>query len=185
MSEDSDVSSTELSEILGVGPRHLSKLAQAGIIVKAGSGRYLLRAGCKGYIAHLKHYLDGRLTDEIKRERLEREKLKRLREERDFLKSLGKLVNAADMQREVEKNNGRIAAKFHNLPTLAGSLEGLVVHEIRCALEQYADDSLRELSGIDAEAIVKGQGEREKAAPRRKAKKVKAAVKAKRPKKLR
>lgn len=103
MAEVTDLSAAEMATMLGTTPRKLRDLAERGLVVKAGRGRYEVLASVRSYVAHLREVASGRggeaeVTD-LSRERARLAKLQADEREMRNAALRGELLPAVEVER--------------------------------------------------------------------------------------
>lgn len=144
------VTAVELAAYLDVIPRTVWRLADEGLVVRAGRGRYDLAASVRTYVTHIRAMAAGRAGDEQAGLTAERARLAREQADAVALRNAiarGEMVPAADVEREwssILRNvrsrmlavPSRVAAR---VPTLTKADVALVEHEVAAALTELAD----------------------------------------------
>lgn len=173
--ETSTVSVDKMAEIFDMTARRVEQLEKDGVFYKLGHNRYDLLRSAAGYVQDRKTRNKTSVLNQRREENLE----KKNRElDRQHAIEMGKLVSAADMQRNRELENANIRQKFIYLPALAPQLEGRPVGEIEARLKEYMRKALEDLDRSDNETRGHGDGEMEQEqspvqAPKKKKKKKK------------
>jgi hypothetical protein len=125
-----------IAQVLNITPRHLQRLAKAGIIPPANQGRYPLDGCIQGYVRYLKQQLERRAPNAliVQKEKLLQERCRRLKRQNDELEA--SLVPTDEAMTAMQE----VAATFHE-----------------CAKALYAPKLLDELSGMDEPAVVRAR----------------------------
>jgi phage terminase Nu1 subunit (DNA packaging protein) len=135
-----NVTPTELAELLGLTVRHVQRLAQEGVIVRAGRGRYDLAASVQGYVEWLRRGADDDINPPKERALLHR--AQRERQEIAIGREKGDLVLAADCERQLARVVKRVAQTLETLPdTLERDvgLPGEAVERLTERLDQHRE----------------------------------------------
>lgn len=161
-----------LAAMLGMTERNVQLLSEKGLLSRPARGQYDLLESCVLLWRGYKELESGRNRDRNQRqtERIEKQNREL---DREHLTKMRLLVNATEVQRQIELQNAEIRQKFVYLKALAPGLDGRPVNEIEKRLDEYAKKCLRELdrSGGDVEEVrsVEGGVRSEKRKGRKKA----------------
>ncbi|MGB8452743.1 MAG: hypothetical protein WCD89_10450 [Anaerocolumna sp.] len=145
------VSSSVLSEIIGVGDRRIRQLADEGILIRASKGRYNLKESLKNYILTLKIAADNgedpdkeQSLDEIK---AQHEKVKMHMSQLKLALMQGEVHKSSDVEHVMKDMLSSFRARMLNLPAKTAPL--LVMRDnadwIRDALSKEVLEVLGEL----------------------------------------
>lgn len=117
------VSSTVLANLFGLSTRRIRQLEEEGVINKIARGKYSLQENIKSYITFIK------ATADLKENRIEElkidydkehallEKAKREKAELEVAQMQGRLHEAADIEREMNKMLAAFRAKILAIPS--------------------------------------------------------------------
>ncbi len=145
---DATVPVEDLAEWLCITPRRVQQLEKKGIVMKDGHGAYRLRDSVQGYIREMNAKADGK-NSEYHKERTKKMKIDRMKHEAEYLVRMGKLVNADELQREIERVNAEERQAILNMPkNLAQRLEGLSTTEMEIELNEWAYKHLTSVSAL-------------------------------------
>ena len=150
----SEVSTSALARLLGIGDRRVQQLEREGVLEKGGRGRWPLVRSVKAYIASLEARIPGPATKagsvDIKRENARLLKARADREEVAAARELGAVVDAGDVERawttlatEVSSTlmnavPGRAAARLVGLDDET-AIKAVIADEMRLALRDLAE----------------------------------------------
>jgi hypothetical protein len=125
-----------IAQVLNITPRHVQRLAKAGILPPASQGRYQLTGCIQGYTHYLQEKIEHRAPDALtmEKQKLLHERCRRLKRQNDELEA--SLIPADEAMTAMLE----MAATFD-----------------ACAEALYAPKLLDELAGMDEPAVVRAR----------------------------
>lgn len=146
------VSTGDLAKMLGITPRRVQQLVQAGVLPQPVQGRHDLSTAIPGYLAHLRQSMrPASLADEQTRlARLKGDILEQKKRERD-----GELVEVSACAEQWASVAMAIRASLLNLPAkLSPQLIGQrSIPDVSGILKTAIREALEELSRLSAEDV--------------------------------
>lgn len=130
-------------KVYGISTRRYRQLAKEDKVPEPKGNMVDFGAATKAVVEYYRQRAEGRIldTEEAKREEIETKRLKRLIQEKKYLESMKKLVNADGMQKAMEREFSRIRTRLLHIPHKSALLcEGRTANEIR----EILDDNVRE-----------------------------------------
>lgn len=143
----------ELSQLFGVSVRTVTDLANRGIVVRAGTGRYELGPSVLRYCAHLRDLATGRggegAVNTAAEQRARQAKASADLAETKNARLRGELVPAADVQTAWTGIARGIRSAMLAVPSrIAGRLPALTPHDVR-EIDAEIREALTELANSD------------------------------------
>lgn len=133
------VGSKDLAALLDVGPRHLRKLAEKGIAVRAGEGRYDLAKSVRQYVGHAHEVArrNVRNDDASAALRDARRSVIERRLERDDRR----LIATSEAVATIEHLTRMLVEALREVPEAIGRLDPLVIGVVDRAVANLEDRS--------------------------------------------
>lgn len=149
------IKGVELAKILGLSPRHISRLAEENVMVKNGQGKYLFIESVQGYVNYIKN--QNNAPADLKEEKLkeEIEKIKKDTELKQLrISELRNQLHSASVIEEVMTNSlvalkGKLLSLSNRLAPQLIALDNL--GDIQDVIQDNILETLEELSEYDSE----------------------------------
>lgn len=159
---DREVTPDTLAAWLGTSPRQVRAWGAAGIAVRSGRGRYLLRASVAAVVAHLRSVAAGRGDGalDLAQERAALARAQREAQELRNRERRGELVDAADPERAMVSLATMVSGRLQGVGSgiaqeahAAGSVaqcEAVIAGAIHDALRDIAEQGQRAAERLEA-----------------------------------
>lgn len=150
------VSLLDLAEILGIGIRHVQRLASEGVLQKADRGQYLLIPSIQGFMAVVEERVDGSSDG---KQKIEEQKLRLAtaqadKAEREIKEMEGNLLDRVQVMaawgETAQMMKTRLLAIPSKLPELNASQKEAVQKQIHQALSGIANVDIRDFDAEDS-----------------------------------
>lgn len=147
-------STAQMADIFQLTPRRIQQLAEEGILVKAGRGKYAAAESIRRYIKSVTERDGGKTEVDYFEERAHHEKAKRLKTEMEVAVMKGELHRSSDVEMVMNDMVAAFRSKMLALPTkLAPQLVGKPVAKILAFITAEVHDALTELSEYDPKRL--------------------------------
>jgi phage terminase Nu1 subunit (DNA packaging protein) len=147
-------STAQMADIFQLTPRRIQQLAEEGVFVKAGRGRYAAAESIRRYIKNMTERDGGKTEVDYFEERAYHEKAKRLKTEMEVAVMKGELHRSSDVEMVMNDMVAAFRSKMLALPTkLAPQLVGKPVAAVLTIITTEVHDALTELSEYDPQKL--------------------------------
>lgn len=148
MAVTDEVSVKEVAAWLNLTPRRIQQLAQQGVAVKAGRGKYHLKKSVQGYVRFLSDQVDRTgSSEELAQERLLTARAERQKKEIELARVLGTVISHEHHERLLSDAFELVRARLRHIPgKVAPRLVGLEeARDAQAVLVREVDEALRGL----------------------------------------